>query len=73
MYVESRKMKNMILFSKKKKRHRHREKCMDIKGEGGGMSWEIEIDVDTGLCIKQITKENLLCSTGSSTRCFVAT
>ena len=73
MYVESRKMKKMFLFSKKKERHRHREKCMDIKGEGGGMNWEIEIDIYTLLCIKQITKENLLCSTGDSTRCFVAT
>ena len=45
MYVESRKMKKTILFSKKKERHRHREKCIDIKGEEGGMNWEIEIDI----------------------------
>ena len=38
---------------------------MDIKG-GGGRNWEIGIDTYTllTLCIKQITSENLLFSTG---------
>ena len=31
----------------------------------GGMSWESGIDICTLLCIKQITNENLLNSTGN--------
>ena len=37
------------------------------------MSWEIGIDIHTLLCIQQLTNENLLCSTGNSTHCSVAT
>ena len=39
------------------------------------MNWEIGIDVHTLLilCIKQITKENLLLSAGNSPRCSVGT
>ena len=37
------------------------------------MNWEIGIDIYTLLCIKQITKENLLYSTGNSTQCSVVT
>ena len=45
---------------------------MDTKGEkgwGDGMNWEIGIDIYTLLilCIKYITNENLLYSTGNST------
>ena len=29
-------------------------------GGGGGMNWEIGIDMYTLMCIKQITKKNLL-------------
>ena len=36
---------------------------------GGGMNWEIGIDIYTLLCIKEITGENLLCSTGNSVLC----
>ena len=44
------------------------------RGEkGGGMYWEIGIDIYTVLCIKQITNENLLYSTGNSTPCSVET
>ena len=47
---------------------------MDTKGgRGGGMDWEIGIDMYTLLCIKQITNENRLYSTGNSTRCSVVT
>ena len=42
---------------------------MDTKGErGGGMSWEVRMDRYAVLWIKQITRENLLCDTGNSTR-----
>ena len=39
----------------------------------GGMNWEIGINIYTLLCIKQITNENLLYSTGNSTWCSVET
>ena len=45
-------------------------------GKGrGGMNYEIGIDIYTLwiLCTKQITNENLLCSTGTSTQCSVVT
>ena len=43
---------------------------MDTKrGKEGGMNWEIGIDIYTLLCIKQITNESLLYSTGNSTQC----
>ena len=51
-----------------KKRHGHREKTWTPKrGIGGRMNWEIGIDRYTVLCIKQITNENPLYSTGNST------
>ena len=40
---------------------------MVTKG-GGGLNWEIGIDIYTLLCIKEITNENLLYSTGNSTQ-----
>ena len=42
---------------------------------GGGMNWEIGIDIYTLsiLCIKQITNENLLYSSGNSTQCSAVT
>ena len=44
-------------------------KSMDTEGErGGGMNWEIGIDRYKLLCIKEITNENLLYSTGNSTQ-----
>ena len=53
-------------------------KHMDTKGEVGGrvgMNWEIGINIYTLLilCIKYITNENLLYSTGNSTQCSVVT
>ena len=35
-----------------------------VGGKGGGINCEIGIDIYTLLCIKQITDENLLYSTG---------
>ena len=43
-------------------------KHMDTKGERGiGTNWEIGVDIDKLLilCVKQITSESLLCSTGN--------
>ena len=37
------------------------------------MNWEIGMDIYTLLCIKQITNEKLLYSTGNSTQCPVVT
>ena len=49
-------------------------KRMDTKGgRGGGMDWESGIDIYIVLCIKEITNENRLYSTGNSTQCFVVT
>ena len=42
-------------------------------GRGSGMNWEIGIYIYTLVCIKQITNENLLYSTGNSTQCSVVT
>ena len=47
---------------------------MDTKGGSrGGMNWEIGIDIHTLLCIKQITNENLLYSTGNCVQYLVIT
>ena len=65
--MDSRKMLKMNLFAKQKQRHRCREQTYGYQGgKGGGMNWEIGIDIYTLLCIKQITNENLLYSTGNS-------
>ena len=37
------------------------------------MNWEIRIDICILACVKEITSGNLLCSTGSSTLCFLVT
>ena len=37
------------------------------------VNWETGIDIYTLLCIKQVTNENLLYSTGNSTQCSVVT
>ena len=36
------------------------------EGSGDRMNWEIEIAIYTLLCIKEVTNENLLQSTGNS-------
>ena len=68
-------MVQMNLFAKQKYRHRYREQTYGYQGGEGadGMNWEIRIDIYTLLCIKQITNENLLYSTGNSTQCSVVT
>ena len=45
-------------------------KYMDTKsGRKGRMNWEIGINIYTLICIKYITDENLIYSTGNSTQC----
>ena len=55
-------------------------KRMNTKGETGrgtiGMNWETGIDIYTLvilviLCIKQMSNENILCSSENSTQCSV--
>ena len=45
--------------------------CMGTMGERG--EWDELGDTDTLLCIKQITNEKLLHSTGNSIQCSVVT
>ena len=60
-------MIQMNVFAKQKERHRCREQTYGHQGgKEGWMNWEIGIDIYTLLCIKQITNENLLYSTGNS-------
>ena len=68
-------MLQMNLFAKWKYRHRHREQTYGHQGGKvrGGMNWETGIDIYKLLCIKEITNENLLYSTGNSTQCSVVT
>ena len=69
-------LKAVILFAKSGNRDTDIEiKHMDIKREVQGMNWEIWIDIYTLLIsrMKQVTSENLLCSTGNSTQCSVVT
>ena len=42
-------------------------------GRGCGMNWDTGTDIYTPLCIQQITNENLLYNTGSSTQYSVVT
>ena len=69
-------MVKMNLYSKQKHRHRCREQINRYQMEkGGGMNWKIVNDTYTILilCVKQVTNENLLYSTGTSTQCSVVT
>ena len=45
------------------------------RGRAKGRNWEAEIDMNTLriLCAKQVTDENLVCTTGSSTYCAEVT
>ena len=49
MYVESRKMMQVILLAKQKERHRCKQQTYGHQGEGwwGGMNWKIGIDTYT--------------------------
>lgn len=40
--------------------------------EEGRINWEIDFDICALPCVKQIASGNLLYSTGSSGKCFVA-
>ena len=62
-------------FARQKSRHRCREQTYGhqggkVAGGCGGMNWEIGIDMYTLICIKQITNENPLYSTGNSTSLY---
>ena len=57
------------MIRKEESRETHVEiKRVDTKEQGGGMNWETGIDIYTPLCVKQVTNENLLYSTGNSTQ-----
>ena len=69
MYVEPRKIVQMIWFAGQKLRHRHREQMYGHQGgKASGcvcvcvcvMNWEIGIDTCTLMCIKWMTNKNLL-------------
>ena len=64
-------------YFQSRNRDRRREQMYGYQGGkvGGGRNWEIEIDTYTLLilCIKYITNENLLYSTGNFTQCSVVT
>ena len=65
----------MILFAKQKQTHRCREQTYGHQEGKGGLNWEIGIDAYTSLilCIKQVTNENLLYSSGNSSQSSVVT
>ena len=64
----------MNLFTKQKESHRCRKQTYGFQGGSGGeINWEIGIDIYIVLYIKQITKRNLLYSTGNSTQYSVIT
>ena len=47
----------------------YREQMNRHRGRGGRVNWEVGIDRCTFSCVKQIARDNLLCSTGSSAHC----
>ena len=64
------------LICKAEKRHRCPDQIYGCQWGGQGRrNWEIGIDIYTLLilCVKQITDDNILCRTGSSTECTVVT
>ena len=57
----------MNLFAKQKQRHRCKEHThVHQGGETVGINRKLEIDIYTLLCLKQVTNENLLYSTGKN-------
>ena len=68
-------MVQMNFSAKQKERHRCREQMCGYQGGKwrDGMDRDAGINIYTLLCIKQITNENLLSSTGTSTQCSVVT
>ena len=74
MYVEPRKMVQMIRFAGQKLRHRCREQTYGHQGgklrwggAGGVLNWEIGIDMYTLMCIKLMTNKNLQYKTNKQT------
>ena len=66
----------MNLSMKQKQTYRHREQTCGCQGGGGwgkGVDWEFGIDMYTLLYLKQITKKDLLYSTGKSAQYSVIT
>ena len=62
-------MVQMNLFAKGKYSHRCREQTYGYQGgRVSGKNWDIGINIYALLCIKQISNENLLYSTGNSTQ-----
>ena len=65
----------MNLFTKQKQSHRCKKQTYGYQAGkvGEGINWEIGIDIHTLLYIKQLTKKDLLYSTGNSTQYSVMT
>ena len=64
------------LITKQIQTNRHKQQTYAHQGGmGSRMDWEIGTDIYTLLilCIKWITNENLLYSTGNSAQCFAVT
>ena len=64
------------LYTKQKQTHRHRKQTYSYqrgKGGWGGINQEFGINIYTLLYMKQITKKDLLYSTGNYTKYFVIT
>ena len=60
----------MDLFAKQKYRHSCRVQAYEYQGgKRGGMNCEIGVDIYTLLCMKYVSNENLLYSTGNSKFC----
>ena len=71
--MESRKMVQTYLQSRNRNTDVENKLTVTKGGSGGGMNWEIGSDIYTLLilCIKQITNQNLLYSTGNYTQYLV--
>ena len=65
----------MNLFTKQKQTHRLRECPTVTRGErcGGGKDWKVGITMHPPLCLKRITKKDLLHSTRDSAQYSVIT
>ena len=75
IYVESRKMVQMNIFTGQEQTDRCREQiCRPrVGGRGGGMNWKSRTDIYTLLCVKQIAHAKLLYSIGSPAQHSVKT
>ena len=73
LYVESKKMVQMNLFTKHKQSQMQKTNMVTWGKERGEINWETGTDICTLLYIKQITNKDLLYSTGNSTQYSVMT